>query len=434
MKKLIIFLILAFLGFTSKSAFSGTHTITQSMVTANPLITPSSWSPSAQPGDTIIIAADVTSNFRLHNFDGTPNKKYTFTNPPNAKVTVSTWDYVWYGTGIRITASDNFILSGDNYESEQYGIYLDGGGQGLRLFQCADWEISHIEIRDGGISQNNNDAPGTAWTEANSIGDCHLHHCFIHDCKGESVYLGKSKIGDHPQWNTLEIDHLTVINSGLDGIQAGQIDSGGLLKVHANFVENVGTRNEKNQNSGITTSAEAENVEVYNNIVENVSGLGLYFASSYSGDGVHDNLFINCGHAGSKPGINVTYTGANCVLNNTVVSSGKEGIKASGTGTVKYNFVVNSGATDIMANSATKAHNVTSASIEAAHFRDADNHDYSLTVSSPAVNVSLSGKYSPRDINGITRPYAESFADAGAYELASGSPPLPPESPRIEIK
>ena len=205
-----------------------THILTEAMGTN--YITPSSWTSAAVPGDTIIIATDRVSGISLKDFDGTAADPYIFTNPSDAKVTISgIGTTMWGEQGIQIFDSDNFKILGNNYSGSTYGIEIHGltnPKSGIRMWRCAAWEVAYIQIHDtyGGITQNNNDP----WTQANSLGSCRVHHNRIENTNAifaEGMYLGKSKTGDHPQWDLLEIDHNKVYRTGSDCLQAGQSKS-----------------------------------------------------------------------------------------------------------------------------------------------------------------------------------------------------------------
>jgi len=126
----ILFFGIFLIGFVSATDYYVTESMPQ-------IIKPNSWNPVAQPGDTIIIFAERVSPIIFENFNGTSEKKYTFTNPLNAKVEINASG----STGIQFRVCDNFILRGDNYPSEIYGIVIngDGIGGGVRIWQGADW-------------------------------------------------------------------------------------------------------------------------------------------------------------------------------------------------------------------------------------------------------------------------------------------------------
>ena len=396
--------------------WGATHILTEAM---GKTIYPATFNPDAKPGDTIIIDKNRKSNIVFKNFDGTITNPYTFTNPSDSKVTINT------GTtnAIQFYDSDNFILIGNNYTSETYGIEIDGATGtirgGIRMWRCADWEVAYIYIHDttAGISQNNNDP----WTESDSMGDCHVHHLLIEDTNGtyaEGMYFGKTKVGDHPKFTTLEINDCYIYRTGSDGIQAGK--TSGWLKIHGNYLEDVGTQNDTGQNFGIVVAFEAVGAEVYRNKIVRSRHNGIEIHSSASEVSIHDNVIWNAGYATTANGIKINPSiGTSTVINNTVVGSSGYGIKTDEgdtTGENRYNLLVANGSGGISSSYTTMNDNRIVASTTTEHFRDANAGDFSLTENSPTRDAVQGGGVSPIDHAGSTRPYSSTAPDIGAYE------------------
>lgn len=326
----------------SSNSWGSEHILTESM---GENIYPTSFSPQAIPGDTIIIDKDRKSNIKFNNFLGTENKQFIFTNPKDAKVTIRSGA----NNAINFFNCRNFILTGNNYELETYGIEIDGSADikvGVRLWQCADWEIAFIYIHNtsGGITQNNNDLPNAPWTESDSIGDCRVHHCKIADTNGEyseGMYFGKTKVGDHPKWNTLEIDNCLIYRTGSDGIQAGQTRT--WLKIHDNYVEDPGIRNDFYHNFGIIINFEAIGAEIFNNTVVRARHSGIQVHSSSGAVYIHHNDILNAGYENIANGIKInTTSGISKIINNSIAESNGYGIKTdSGTaGEIRSNLLI----------------------------------------------------------------------------------------------
>ena len=427
MEKIILISIVTML-FLPESAVAATHILTEAMGTGD--ITPSFWDPDAVPGDTIIIAADRVSNIKFRNFDGTPENPYTFTNPSDAKVRLTT------GTtnAIQFFESDNFKLLGNNYESEIYGIEIDGSsggiGGGVRIWCSSNWEVAYIHIHNttAGIAQNNNGedgdtwaCPSGAWTEANSMGDCRVHHVLITDTNaapGEGMYFGKTKIGDYPQWNTLEIDHNSVYRTSGDGIQAGQTAT--WLKIHANHIEETGVLNEIPHMFGITTPYETSGVEIYRNKIIKAGWNGIAISASTSGQtSIHDNVIWEAGYLQPGNGIKIDTPASTpiIIINNTIVGSTKDGIRTSPgvtTGEIRYNLLVANVWEGINSDYSTLNDNKIAASTSTEHFVSAVTGNFRLTANSPAKDAGGGGGYSPIDFDGNLRPQGEA-PDIGAF-------------------
>lgn len=398
------------------------HTLTEAMGTG--YISPSSWGPAAVPGDTIIIAADRVSGILLKDFNGTPASPYLFTNPTDSKVTLDGIGTTSWGLqGFNIFDSDNFKILGNNYASETYGIEINGitnTKSGIRLWRCADWEIAYIYIHytRSGISQNNNDP----WTQANSMGSCRVHHNYISDTDAiysEGMYLGKSITGDHPQWTRMEIDHNYVYRTGSDGIQAGQSAE---ILIHDNYLEDLGVRNDLNQNLGITISVEGAGIEIYRNTVIRSRHNGIVVNSTCLGNpSIHDNVVWDAGYGGAGNGIKInSIVGAADIVNNTVVDSDGYGIKTDGmvtSGSILYNLLVENGLGGISSPYIIQNDNRESVSIAAENFGNAGIGNFRLTLASPARDAGVGPGYSTVDFDENTRPYGLTDPDIGAFEF-----------------
>ncbi|MCK4627581.1 MAG: right-handed parallel beta-helix repeat-containing protein, partial [Sedimentisphaerales bacterium] len=405
--------------------FSFTHILTEAMGTG--YITPASFEPDAVPGDTIIIDADRVSGILLRYFDGTVTNPYIFTNPSDATVTINgVGTTKWGSQGLQIFDSDNFKVLGNSYSGATYGIEIHGLTNpkgGIRMWRCADWEVAYIHIHDtyAGISQNNNDP----WTQANSMGSCRIHHCLIEDTSGifaEGMYLGKSKEGDHPHWDLLEIDHNKVYRTGSDCIQAGQTES---LLIHDNYCKDCGIQNDVNQNIGINLSVEAGGIEIYRNMIIRArhNGIDVNYTTGVD-PSIHDNVIWDAGYGGDGNGIKVTsVAGSATVINNTVVSAHKYGIKtytSDTTGEIRYNLLVANGSGGISSAYSTQNDNRTAANTVTEHFVSAATANFRLTTSSPARDAGIGAGYSTIDYDGNTRPHG-SAPDIGAHEYYSPS-------------
>jgi hypothetical protein len=422
MKRGLVILVLGIV-FLVSFASAATYYVTESM---GEKIYPSSFSPAAQLGDTIIISANRISPIIFENFNGTSEKKYIFTNPPDARVRINSAG----ATGIQFRVSDNFILRGNNYASETYGIVIDGyvtSSGGVRMWQCSDWEVSYVEIKNtaGGITQNNNELwpPYVPWTEANSLGNCRVHHNYIHDTFGEfseGMYLGKSKDEGYPEWETLEIDHNKVYQTGSDGIQAGRIKDTGWLKIHDNHVEDAGNRNDVNQNFGITISYGGGNVEIYRNKVIRArkNGIGVFTTAFHGSLNISDNVVLDSGIGEDGNGIAVGTNLPALIISNTVVGATKNGIRAtlvSSIGKIKYNLVIDTNEAGINTGYTDFSDNRIMPTVSTEFFKDVVNGNFELTENSPAKDAGIGSGYSLIDILGVSRPQG-SAPDIGAYE------------------
>ena len=425
--KLLLFLVVALCLVGSASA--ATHIINESMGTG--YFQPSSFSPNAVPGDTIVFAADRVSGVMLTDFEGTESNPYTFTNPSDSTVVLSgVGTTSWSLQGIQVFDSYNFSIRGDNYSSETYGIEihaLTNSKSGIRMWRCSNWDISYIHIHDtlAGITQNNNDP----WVQSNgSMGDCRVHHNLIEDTSAtyaEGMYLGKSVTGDHPQWVSLEIDNNSVYRTGSDCIQAGQSAS---LLIHDNYCEDCGVQDDVGQNYGFMLSVEGAGIEIYRNTVVRSRHNGIEIHSSAEEPSIHDNVIWDAGFGASDAnGIKVSSSsGSSSIISNTIINSTKDGIRTAEsdtTGEIRYNLLIANDLSGINSAYSTQTDNRVQASIPNEYFVNAATGNFRLTSSSPAKDAGTAAGYSATDFDGVSRPQG-SEADIGAFEFVeSGSAP-----------
>ena len=104
------------------------------------------------------------------------------------------------------------------YTSDEVGVQVYG--------QATGFEIDHLEISDGGFA-------GLMMKSENStedMEDVDLHHLYIHDVGGEGMYLGSTNPDPQHQINRLRVEFCAVLRTGAEGIQAGQLGPGCIIR------------------------------------------------------------------------------------------------------------------------------------------------------------------------------------------------------------
>jgi len=254
--------------------------------------------PGIAPGDRLLISAGNRGPLTIQSLRGEPDNPIVIINSDGLVNIDATW------TGINLSNCKHIKLTGSGVEGITYGFLIsDGSNLGVRAGDKTDEvEIEYVEITKVkiGISAKTvrdiNDNPvGREWTQYNTT----IHHCYIHDVEGEGMYIGGSyyKEGKSPL---------------LKGVY-----------IHDNILKNVGF-------DGIQISSATENVEVHHNMITNV-GMSEEGNPPRGANG-QDGIFIGQGTVGSY-------------YDNKIVSSGQDGIIATGLGQYDFynNIIINTG-------------------------------------------------------------------------------------------
>jgi len=398
-----------------------TYTINNSTITQTTGFTPVG---TLAGGDVLIIPSSWTNHLYFLDITGASGNPITITNPPTTKISITETMTVSPWGSISFARCKYMVLDGSNYLPETYGIYLENGYFGLRLYQTEDIEIKYAEINSialSGIQSQNGD-----WTQLDDVENVIIHHNYIHDIATEGIYLGSSDFtpSTKPSYKDCKIYSNIINNCGWDGIQLGAADQG-TNEIYKNRVDNCGTADVFGQDYGIIMNPYSKG-NVYQNMVIGSNGSGIQISGTCGDIEIHDNVVIDSGRIGIK---SLSYA-LQTILNNTIVNSDPlvvdyEGISTkvdSTNGIVMYNLVVGtSKAGQISTIYSVNQDNLTSNSIPDQYFLDVNNDNVRLTSSSPAKDYSSNAGYSPTDFDGTVRPVGTN-ADAGAFEYVLGVP------------
>jgi F5/8 type C domain-containing protein/parallel beta helix pectate lyase-like protein len=390
-----------------------TYTINNSTVTQTTGFTPSG---TLAGGDTLIIPSDWTNHLYFLDVVGADGSPITITNPYDAKISITeTMTAAPWGS-ISFARCRYMVLDGSNYSSETYGIYVENGHFGIRLYESEDLEIKYVEVTSVGIQWQDG-----AWDAAEDVENLQLHHCYIHDVSGEGIYFGNSSFAPaiYPSFKDCKIYSNIIEDCGWDCIQLGAADQG-TNEIYKNYCKNCGTDDVQGQNFGIIMNPYSKG-DIYQNTVINAYLSGIRISASCGTINLHDNVVVDSGTYGISSTSNAYHT----IINNTVVNRNtdvvdKQGIitKTDGeNGEIRYNFVVGSGkAGQISTSYPVNQDNLTSNSIADMYFENVDAENFRLTLSSPARDYSNNAGYSLIDYDGNARPFG-TMADAGAFEF-----------------
>ncbi|MFC5469025.1 fibronectin type III domain-containing protein [Cohnella suwonensis] len=404
---------------------------------------------SAQPGDTVCIAAGQRGKLKFVDFQGTAAQPITFIN---------------YGGLVDISHSSHaFIFSNSKYfrvtgtgdPSYAYGIkvnsHTNGGSAVVINSFSTNYEIDHIEA-----SANNGGFAGfllkteTSCDVATQQGhftqyDTRVHHNYIHDVGGEGIYAGMSYYLGDTRFNcdgiagndtiyphTLEgvrIYDNVVTDSGREGIQIGSATDD--VEVYGNQVLRYGLANVTYQDKAFEINPGTRG-KFYNNFVKQGTGIGIH-NQGLPGTEIFNNIVVDAGGDGIYSQDQLRANDPNNTTdgmhfwNNTIINSGGNGLQVrnqlAGPGSVYNNLIVDTnlgGSSYILyvgTGTWTSDDNLTYASIGTPLFVDAAGGNYRLQSGSPAVDqgTNLSSQGVVFDFDDEARPQGLGF-DVGAFE------------------
>lgn len=256
--------------------------------------------------------------------------------------------------GIKFQRSEHFKLLGDGSD-EKYGLRIttEKGYYLLMELFTTDFEIANVEIagiEENGTGEKSGFAGIGVKTSPNQ--DCDLftdpsrkawimknvsiHDNYVHDVGGEGIYMGHGFYAGRMEKGCSEITYSHSIqgvriyanrieNVGFDGIQIKNADQD--VEVYNNIVENYGTRNHGAHNEGLLIG-DGTVGRFYGNRIDTGTGSGCFIHGM--GDlYIYNNVFANQAEYGiyasngpmviRKPGAPFN------IFNNTIYNSGKMG-------------------------------------------------------------------------------------------------------------
>lgn len=233
-----------------------------------------------KPGDLIILEGKAKA-LTFVDFKGTKEKPIRIVNKGLVEISYDRFQSFGFKNSMHV------IVDGKADKKYKYGFHVKANGKtnlsAVNISRMStDIELFGVEV-DGsdfaGImaktqpSQNN---PKT-WRYNFSLNNLKIHHNYIHDTKGEGMYIGyftyskRDDIKAHSVKNA-KIYANIIENSGWDGFQIGCGDYN--TEVHDNYIENYGTANERWQNSGMSINSGFSG-DIFNNTIINGSGTGI---------------------------------------------------------------------------------------------------------------------------------------------------------------
>lgn len=134
---------------------------------------------------------------------------------------------------------------------------------GINIYnRSTDFEVAFVEIFNtgfAGLMGKSDPTTDEAMRGNFTMANCSIHDNYIHDTKGEGIYLGNSFYVNGVMTNgklryphdvvNLRVYNNRVVNTGWEAIQVGCGVTGTM--VYDNIVENYGTANRPQQNNGL---------------------------------------------------------------------------------------------------------------------------------------------------------------------------------------
>jgi len=398
------------------------------------------------PGQTICIKAGNYTYLQFYNYTGTADKPIKFINCGGQVVIDSPQN----PSGLAFNNCKHFLVSGSGGEEMHrlpYGIKITKTGPGAHGISVAnlstDCEIEHIEVAGAdfaGIVTKTDPGCDPASRQQNFVmRNVKIHDNYIHDVKGEGLYLGNSF------WSTgmtrtcngvnmtvfphniygLEVYNNIIERTGAEGLQYACAPD---ALVHHNIVMDSGLSPfAAYQNNGAQIGGGAAG-KFYNNIILNSPATGLIIIGHYSTVQVYNNLIVNADigmlcdeRQGSLPNIPMYF------LNNTIInctSSGMRLFNETNTNTVANNIIANVKTGNYFAYyqgaAAKLSKNILTAVSDTLKFMNTALFDYRPKQGSPLIDAGLAsgGPDFPIDLGDNPRSLGKSV-DVGAYEYVN---------------
>lgn len=382
------------------------------------------------PGDIIELIPGVRGSLTISNIIGTVTQPITIRNGNGQSVidTSSGWVGFW------MTNCRYIHFTGSGY-GQTYGIkFADCNGFGLLAEECTDnIEIDHIEgndINGDGIfitvktMATNGINRGTYVMRNVKVHDCHCDGGLGVNALTMFCYIGNSNYLEDSSQITLEnieiYDNL-IENTYHKSLQVGSVVSN--LKVHDNRILR-GCMVAPSEGIGININA-GIGAEVYNNWIQDTWGAGIYYQTA--GGKVYNNVIVDCGRNQGTygSGIVVDHRGVSHsqslqILNNTIIRPLHYGVNfydSYGTQTYQNNIIVAPGSGYHQGTPDVDSNNLETMDIDDPVFVNYAGDDYNLDTGSPAIDAGadISAFGITFDMNNNPRPVDD--YDQGAYEM-----------------
>ncbi|QJW90139.1 right-handed parallel beta-helix repeat-containing protein [Spirosoma taeanense] len=264
------------------------------------------------PGDTVGIQGTLP-NLILKDFTGAPGKPIVFINYGDKAVIQGT---TRNNGNFTISGCSYILVTGSGVAGIRHGFEVSSTFKDVSALVVAgkstNIEIERVEVSQSGFAgmmiktdPNKNDE--STWLNKFVMQDVHVHHNYVHDTRGEGLYIGnsfwnKGRNGMYPhEIRGLHVHHNVIENAGCEGIQYSCSPG---ARVHHNRISKTGVSPFSNsQNAGVQISGGSSG-DFYQNTIDSAQGIGLIIVGALrGGDSLrisnvsvrHSNLFAGTG-------------------------------------------------------------------------------------------------------------------------------------------
>ncbi len=397
------------------------------------------------PGDKICIRAGTYNRIAIANISGSSGAPVIVTNTGGLVV----FDGTSNPTGLALNNCDYVKLTGSGDPQVAYGIKVQKTGAGVSGITIANLsdhvEVEKVEVTGadfaGIMIKTDPTCDPATWRQNFTMRDVSVHHNYIHDVKGEGLYIGNTF---YSQGVTRTCDGQTVTlyphdivglkvyenltqRTGAEGIQYACASD---AEVHHNTVLDAGLAPfALFQSNGIQIGGGAGG-RLYNNVIKNAQADGIIMVGHLGHNKIFNNLVIDSkdygifcdDRTGSLPNTPVL------IANNTIVRTGSDGIglfNEINFTTVANNVIMFPGSGFFLyANEGATPHadqnNYKSTDYNNTTFANIGAGDYHPRAGSPLIDAGRDvGSYGISvDLDDNGRPVNNRY-DIGAYEYGS---------------
>lgn len=409
------------------------------------------------PGNVICIKGGVYERIWFENFHGTKENPIVIRNCDGQVVLKH--ENVTHG-GFAFFNCSNVHFTGTGDSDVRYGFKVNNTitGSGVSVSSLStDFEIDHVEISNthfaGLIIKTDpvcND-PQT-WRENFLMENVIVHDNYIHDTRGEGLYIGFTKFikcdGDtiygHALKN-LKVFNNIVERTGWDGIQISNANEG--CEIYGNTVQNYAVLNAGSHKHGLLMGGYTSG-KVYGNYINHGAGPGIT-TFGFGDVDVYNNVIVEAGDHGIFCDDRSTIPGKGFhFMHNTIVKPGENGVRMysyQSSGNVFYNnLIVEPGAYDAYENSGSwwgkgidsyiyinrskpidfdSAGNCFVRYVKDAGFKNWQDGDFELTEGSTGVDKGAKVEKFGVNVDFASAKRPNGQYDAGAYEFYKETPP-----------
>lgn len=308
------------------------------------------------PGEKICIRAGTYNRIAIANILGTGAQPIIVTNVGG----LVTFDGTSNPTGLALNNCKYFKLTGSGDAQYQYGIKVQQTGAGVSGVSIATLsdhvEVERIEVAGadfaGIMIKTDPTCDPATWRQNFTMQDVKVHHNYIHDVKGEGLYIGNTFFSQGIPKNCdgqtitvyphdivgLQIYNNLTQRTGAEGIQYACASD---AEVHDNTVLDTGLSPfALYQSNGIQIGGGAGG-RLYNNVIKNSQADGIIMVGHLGNNKIFNNLVIDSkdygifcdDRTGSIPNTPVL------IANNTIIRAGSDGIALFNE--INYTTVVN---------------------------------------------------------------------------------------------